>query len=102
MKKLIYSCPICHGNVRYEDLSNPKAARSRDSLATEKLYCSRCEMIVESIITSVEEDAASEVVPHDAASDYRGRTQQGGSNAGGSQRRGDLLVPPGYGRLQRR
>lgn len=89
MEDLRYSCPICYGNVLSEDMANRRAAPSRESLATLKLYCPHCEMIVEPVITTAEERSRKGIGRRDAGTENRGRAREGGSNAGGSQR-GDL------------
>ncbi|HVB88434.1 MAG TPA: hypothetical protein VNK23_17375 [Candidatus Dormibacteraeota bacterium] len=89
MDDVPYSCPICHGSVLFEDMSNPRVARTREALITQKLYCPHCEMLVEPVVTSAEQREHEGVAGHDAGTDNHGRSRQGGSNAGGSQR-GDL------------
>lgn len=91
MEDLRYSCPICYGNVLFEDMANRRAAPSRESLATLKLYCPHCEMIVEPVITTAEERSRKGIGRRDAGTENRGRAREGGSNAGGSQR-GDLSI----------
>lgn len=89
MDDLFYSCPICHGNVLFEDMSSPRSFPSRESLATRKLYCPHCEMLVEPVIESVQQREREGTARRGAATENRGRSREGGSNAGGSQR-GDL------------
>lgn len=89
MDDALYSCPICHGNVLFEDVSNPRAARTREALTTQTLYCPHCEMLVEPIVTSAEQREKEGIAGRDAGTENRGRSRPGGSNAGGSQR-GDL------------
>jgi hypothetical protein len=88
----IYSCPICHGHVLVEDMATPPGALPPDSQNLQKVYCPHCEMLVEPAITSAEEakEAQGEGTERrTAATENRGRSRIGGSNAGGSQR-GDL------------
>lgn len=89
MEKVLYSCPICHGNVLFEDMSNPGAGHSREALLTQKLYCPHCEMLVEAVVIPAEQRAKEGVEGRDAGTENRGRWREGGSNAGGAQR-GDL------------
>ena len=89
MENLLYGCAICHGSIFFVDMSNPRAAHSREALLTEKLYCPHCEMLVEVVMISVEQRAKEGVAGRNAGTENRGRSREGGSNAGGSQR-GDL------------
>jgi hypothetical protein len=89
MDDVLYSCPICHGNVLFEDMLRPRAGRTREALVTQKLYCPRCEMLVEPVEASEEQREKEGAAGRDAGAENHGRSRQGGSNAGGSQR-GDL------------
>ncbi|MGH9689369.1 MAG: hypothetical protein ACRD5K_20075 [Candidatus Acidiferrales bacterium] len=89
MENPMYSCPICHGNLLFEDMAAPPGKRPVESALTQKFYCPHCEMLVEPVITSTEERAEEGIASRDAGTENRGRSSAAGSNAGGSQR-GDL------------
>ena len=89
MDEAMYSCPICHGNVLFEDMSKPRVASSREALLTQKLYCPHCGMLVEPIVIGEEQRKEEGIAGRDGGTENRGRSREGGSNAGGSQR-GDL------------
>ena len=89
MEEIVYSCPICHGHLLLGDLATPPGAAPPDALLKRKLYCPHCEMTVAPAATTGEQRHNEGVDARDAASENRGRSRQGGTNAGGSQR-GDL------------
>lgn len=89
MPNPVYSCPICHGHVLVEDMATPPGAAPSEPQILQKVYCPHCEMLVEPAITSAEEPQEEGIAKRTAATENRGRTRIGGSNAGGSQR-GDL------------
>jgi hypothetical protein len=89
MEDATYSCPICHGHVLIEDLATPPGGNPPDSLVNRKLYCPHCEMVVEPASETAEQRRDEGVDMRDAATENRGRSREGGTNAGGSQR-GDL------------
>ena len=91
MSDLNCYCPICHGKVLFHDATNSTEKRTGAPRIPDKLYCPHCEMLV------VPEVAPAAAAAHfeaahpevDVSTENRGRSRQGGSNAGGSQR-GDL------------
>ena len=89
MEDIVCSCPICQGQLLFEDLKTENAANSSEPLAAEKLYCPHCEMLVDPVISKVDSLGKGDPAYHDAAPDNAGRTMAAGANAGGSQR-GDL------------
>lgn len=90
MEKLIYYCPICRGKVLVEDTITPRPERVGKSGQPSKVYCPHCEMLVVPLAASAAAgEAAGNMRGTDAAVENRGRSREGGSNAGGSQR-GDL------------
>jgi hypothetical protein len=86
MEDIVYSCPICHGHVLLEDLATPPGGAPPESLLNRKLYCPHCEMTVEPVTTTAEQRHKEGVDTRDAATANRGRSREGGTNAGGSQR----------------
>jgi hypothetical protein len=84
MENLTYFCPICHRKVLFEDEAQLTADRPGAVVAPEKFYCPHCEMLVDPIVSESQDALGAHV--GDAASENRGRTREGGSNAGGSQR----------------
>ncbi len=89
MEDALYLCPICHGHVLLEDLTTPPGGPLPESLLNRKLYCPHCEMLVNPVPISAEERQQEGVADRDAATENHGRSREGGTNAGGSQR-GDL------------
>lgn len=85
----MYSCPICHGHVLVEDMATPPGSPPASPQILQKVYCPHCEMLVEPAITSAEGLQEEGTARRTAATENRGRSRNGGSNAGGSQR-GDL------------
>ena len=79
---MIYSCPICKGKVLFEDAAKQSERGSRESLATDQMYCPHCEMLV----NAVPSPGAVGVRRTDAGDENLGRSAEGGTNAGGSQR----------------
>lgn len=77
-------CPICHGQLLSRDSS---IQHEPERAAGEKFYCPSCEMFVEPALSRGA--GLSESPDRDDPEFNRGRTSQGGTNAGGSQR-GDL------------
>ena len=69
----------------FEDVTKHSRQGSSDSVITEQMYCPHCEMLVNAIPAP---DGVG-VRATNAAEENRGRSAQGGANAGGSQR-GDL------------
>ena len=66
----------------FEDAAKQIQSGSGEPLATDEMYCPHCEMLVNAV-------PAPDVVGvrrTDAGEETRGRVQEGGSNAGGSQR----------------
>jgi len=91
MPDLTCYCPICHGKVLFHDETSAIDKRTGAPLIPDKLYCPHCEMLVapEVVLAGGEESFESSHPEIDPAAENRGRSRQGGSNAGGSQR-GDL------------
>jgi rubredoxin len=84
-------CPICHGKVLFHDETTSTDKSTGQPLIPDKLYCPHCEMLVAPEVVPVAAGADFEAAHSkiDAATENRGRSRQGGSNGGGSQR-GDL------------
>jgi hypothetical protein len=89
METLTYICPICHGKVLFGDEAQLTAEDSSQRVTVDKLYCPHCEMLVEPMVRPSESSAAAGSGVGDAGEENRGRTREGGSNGGGSQR-GDM------------
>jgi hypothetical protein len=90
MEKLIYYCPICGGKVLVEETINPRPEGVGEPGEPSKLYCPHCEMLVVPLAASLATaQAAGTIRGTDAAIENRGRSREGGTNAGGAQR-GDL------------
>lgn len=86
---LICYCLFCGGQVLFEDVKSPNADREGSHLVADKLYCPRCEMLVDPIVTPVTVHGEHHQAARPDAPENTGRSRTGGSNAGGSQR-GDL------------
>jgi len=87
MDNLIYDCPIGHGQVPTEGAIDP---RPGEPGAPATVYCPHCEMLVMPLAaSSAAAESSGNIRTSDAESENRGRSRQGGTNAGGSQR-GDL------------
>jgi hypothetical protein len=86
MENLVYYCPICQGKV---SIAIPaRTAREPGTLA--EVYCPHCEMLVVPLVASpAAAESPGNVRTCDAGVENRGRSREGGTNAGGSQR-GDL------------
>ena len=90
MEDLVYRCPICHGNVLAEDVADPHPNHVGRQAGAPKLYCPHCEMLVEAFaVTPGALDSDRSLYEEGAAAENRGRSREGGTNAGGAQR-GDL------------
>jgi hypothetical protein len=81
MDELIYVCPICQGEVLFEDTID---LRGGELLLADRLYCPHCEILVEPVIHSAAM-RSERARMRDAGSENRGRSREGGSSAGGSQ-----------------
>lgn len=77
-------CPMCHGQLLSRDSSVDDGP---ERVAGHKFYCPSCEMMVEPAASRAQ-PASEPDHPSDGPANP-GRSAQGGSNAGGSQR-GDL------------
>jgi hypothetical protein len=86
---IVYSCPICHGHLVLEELTTPPGAPQPEMLLERKVCCPHCEMAVEPAAVTAGQSHNEGVDQRDAATANRGRSREGGTNAGGSQR-GDL------------
>lgn len=89
MENPMYACPICRGNLLFQDEAAPPSGRPDQSAIPREFYCPHCEMLVEPVVTSAEQRAEEGIAGRDAGTENHGRSRSGGSNAGGSQR-GDL------------
>jgi len=89
MDDVICYCPLCQGQLLFQDLKNRDASHSSAPLIVDKLYCPQCELLVEPVIAPVASIGHSDPAFRSDTPADRGRTSAGGSNAGGSQR-GDL------------
>ncbi len=89
MEDIVCYCPICQGQLLFEDSKNVNAAYSAQPLITEKLYCPHCEMLVDPVIAKVDTLGKGDPAYHDLAPDNPGRTMAAGANSGGGQRGDD-------------
>jgi len=90
MENPIHYCPICRGKVLVEETIDPRPEPVSGPGAPAKVYCPHCEMLVEPLTASAAaREAAGNIRRTDAGIENRGRSREGGTNAGGSQR-GDL------------
>lgn len=89
MEGIICYCPICQGQLLFEDLKVLNPTRSSQPLITTTLYCPHCEMLVEPVVAAVAILDHSNPAFRGDIPRYAGRLRSSGSNAGGSQR-GDL------------
>lgn len=80
----VFNCPFCKGILVPPGGTNE--ARIADDLNWEELYCPSCEMLVDPIASTANEENTLDVnkMPQNP-----GRSRQSGSNAGGSQRGDD-------------
>ena len=82
MKSNSFRCPICKGHLIARE---QKQTGTQEGLSAKKLYCPSCEMLVEPVAQATADTNSKPPVP-EKPSQNPGRTRQGGTNAGGSQR----------------